>query len=273
MLPEKANSIHFKQGHLHYIQWGNGPKVLLAFHGFGQTAHAFKSLAKAIEKEYTCYSFDLFYHGNSQWYLPGQVLTKETWKEVVQLFLAAENISRFSVCGFSIGSRLALATLEAFTNRVEHLYLIAPDGIYTNPWYYIATSTQVGKAAFKILMQYPAPITRTSLLLQRLGLLHKKLGRFAESQLQTPAQRHQLYHTWLGLSKLRFVPKALAHLLNSSPITLTVFLGADDKVVTQKKLQLFLKQVKKAEVHVLRASHTRLIQATAAFLTPDNKPD
>ena len=54
----------------------------------------------------------------------GEELNAENIRE----FLRKENISRFDVAGFSMGGRFALATLEAFPEKIGNVFLIAPDG-------------------------------------------------------------------------------------------------------------------------------------------------
>jgi len=44
-------------------------------------------------------------------------------------FLGKEKIELFAVVGFSLGGKFALATLEAFTDKVTKVVLLAPDGI------------------------------------------------------------------------------------------------------------------------------------------------
>ncbi|HEY5824200.1 MAG TPA: hypothetical protein VIT44_07545, partial [Cyclobacteriaceae bacterium] len=62
-----ANSLLFKNATLHYIKSGSGPKSLLLFHGFGQDHRSFDDLTIVLAGEYTLYSFDLFFHGESSW--------------------------------------------------------------------------------------------------------------------------------------------------------------------------------------------------------------
>jgi pimeloyl-ACP methyl ester carboxylesterase len=270
-LQASEHTLTFSMGSLHYVKWGQGTKVMLAFHGFGQTAQAFAPLAEVLAPHYTFYSFDLFYHGNSQWNTPQQALTKEYWQSIIEQFIQETGISSFSVCGFSIGCKLALATAEAFSVQVESLWLIAPDGIYTSPWYKMATSPAGGRAIFYRLMQNPAPLLKTSALLQKLRLLPKSLARFAESQLQSPAQRYQLYHTWILFSLLRFNPQALASCLNNPGTAVVFFLGTVDKVITHRKLASFIGLIPQAKIHTLASGHTRLIKATARFVAGQNR--
>ena len=129
---------------LHYQKIGNGKKILLSFHGMGQDFLCFQKFAQTFENQYTTYLFDLPYHGKSGGidgnnYVENEVITKEIWKEYLEKFLQESQIQTFSIIAFSMGGRFALATVEAFAERIEELILLAPDGITEDPKYVLAT--------------------------------------------------------------------------------------------------------------------------------------
>src|SRR5690349_5025567 len=108
---------------------------MLAFHGFGQGKEAFSTFGEALSSDYTLYSFDLFFHGKSEWNYEEEPLEKEFWSEIIQRFLKEQDIRSFSVVGYSMGGKFALATVEAFPTHVKEVYLLAPVGIWISPWY------------------------------------------------------------------------------------------------------------------------------------------
>ncbi len=139
----------YKGAELNYGLYPGGPGILLAFHGFGQSQHYFSSLATSLEKNYTVYSFDLFYHGRSHWPDSEQPLSKEFWKEMITAFLQEQQIDRFSLVGFSLGGKFVLATLEALPERTDEILFIAPDGIRTSFWYSLATYPSWARGSLK----------------------------------------------------------------------------------------------------------------------------
>src|SRR5688572_20735740 len=104
---------------LHYQKLGHGTKVLLAFHGFGQNSDYFLPVAEALGEQFTIYAFDLFFHGNSWLEKEHAPLTKEFFTSLLQRFLAKEKVEKFSVTGFSMGGKFALAVLESFPERIH----------------------------------------------------------------------------------------------------------------------------------------------------------
>ena len=50
---------------LHYLEMGAGPRVLLAFHGYGNDAGLFVPFEQYLSDEFTILSIDLPHHGKS----------------------------------------------------------------------------------------------------------------------------------------------------------------------------------------------------------------
>src|SRR5688572_1861817 len=163
--------VHHNNNSLHYAKAGNGEIHLLVFHGFGQDLSVFDFLARSLKQDYTFYIFDLYFHGKSKWAYDERPLEKSEWKETIALFLAQNNIDVFHVAGFSLGGKFALATLEAFPNKIKKMFLIAPDGIKTSFWYSLATYPVLLRKIFKSMILHPNRFTRLTQLLTRAKLV------------------------------------------------------------------------------------------------------
>ena len=142
----------FEGNRLAYRRYGTGESVLIAFHGFGQSSQVYKSFNTLAGNQFTVFAMDLFSHGNSQ-YVSRELLTKTDWQRLIGAFLQDQTIQRFSLAGFSLGGRFALATVEAFADRLDQLILIAPDGITRNGWYSLATNSGAGRRLFRYLLR------------------------------------------------------------------------------------------------------------------------
>jgi pimeloyl-ACP methyl ester carboxylesterase len=57
----------FGSSRIHYFQWGRGEKILLCFHGYGESAASFGFLSEALGQDFTILAIDLPYHGETQW--------------------------------------------------------------------------------------------------------------------------------------------------------------------------------------------------------------
>ena len=252
-------SIQYENTLLHYSVSGRGPKSLLVFHGFGQDRQAFSEFFKKISTEYTLYSFDLFFHGNSEWNQGEKPLEKSYWIKIFSVFLAHHKIDRFSVLGFSMGGKFALATLEAFPEKTENIFLLAPDGIRVSPWYTLATFNSATRQLFKSMILKPERFHWIANLAFRLGFINKGILRFVELQMNTEKKREQVYYSWVVFRNLKFDLGRLASLINSNNIGLTVYVGKYDQMITPQSMERLLRQVKRHKFEILETGHNGLI--------------
>lgn len=182
----------FRHSRLSYTRSGTGPRSLLLFHGFGQNHTAFAKYGEVLGNAFTLYAIDLYFHG-SEWGNGDRPLEKKEWNEIFRHFLRENNIERFSLLGFSMGAKFALACAEAQPEKVDALFLLAPDGIRTNLWYAMATSTPPLRAFLRSFVNKPARFKVLLRIAAILRLATPRLLRFAESQMSSEAQRQRVY--------------------------------------------------------------------------------
>src|ERR1700761_7114504 len=53
-------------GKVHFHEYGQGTKPMLAFHGYGMTGKQFHVLEQSVMPRYKIYGFDHFFHGDSR---------------------------------------------------------------------------------------------------------------------------------------------------------------------------------------------------------------
>ena len=251
---------------MHYMRYGRGSRVLLAFHGFGQNQSYFVPLAERLGHEYTVYAFDLFYHGKSYWYKNGQALTKDFWQMLILEVLTRHQIQRFSLMGFSMGGKFVLATLAAFAEKVEEVIFIAPDGIKTSTWYSLATYPGVLRNVFRSFIVRPQGFQRLVNVMHKYGIVDKGILKFANTQMRTTRQRRRVYYSWTVFKPLKFPMKRIAHLLNAYQIPVQMYLGKYDKIMTEENMRHLLDRLDQQELHVLETGHNHLIEETAKAL-------
>jgi pimeloyl-ACP methyl ester carboxylesterase len=244
---------------LAFKKTGNGPETLLLFHGYGQEASVFDNVCLALSTQYTCYSFDLFFHGNSTWAKKEDVLTKNGWAEIITAFAAHHTIERFSVAGFSLGARFVFATVSALPNQIDAVFLLAPDGVKTNFWYNLATYPILLRKLFKSMILHPSRFYTIANFINRIGLVDKGLLRFAESQMKTEAMRKRVYYSWVVFRKLTFNMEQMAQLVKERGIRVTLVVGTFDKVITVKNMQRLLRHLPDANVQLLDTGHNGII--------------
>ncbi|GAA4004197.1 alpha/beta fold hydrolase [Hymenobacter fastidiosus] len=251
---------------LHYRQYGAGPRVILAFHGYGQTEGHWRSVAAALGDGVTVYAFDLFYHGQSRLAKADAPLSKKRLGELLNEFLTGHHIDTFGVLAFSMGAKFALVAVERFPARVEQVWLIAPDGIRTRFWYALATYPPWMRGVLGRAVLRPQRLLRFIDALAQRRLVDSGLVRFAQWQLDSREKRLRVYRSWVGFRQLVFELKTLAALLNRRPTPVTFFLGQHDRVIPHAGLREFIASLKNARTILLNAGHAGLIHDVAAHL-------
>lgn len=254
------HTFHYGNTILGYQKAGKGSESILLFHGFGQDNTIFNSLINELGDRFTLYSFDLFFHGQSKWLLDETPLSKIFWKELLGQFLIKNNIEKFSLIGFSLGGKFALACLEGYPARINSIVLIAPDGIKTNFWYSLATYPLALRSLFKSMIIKPGRFLSFVKLARLLKLADAGIIRFAKSQMDTEEKRKRVYYSWIVFRMLKFDMKDLAAIINTHKIQLTVIIGKFDKIITVKNVNRLLLLTRNHDLKVLEAGHNNLIE-------------
>jgi len=247
--------------HLRYRTFGSGPRTLLAFHGMGQSGAAFSSLGTVLGDTFTTYAFDLFFHGESSGL--AEPLTKPFWAELLRRFLDEKNIARFSVAGFSLGGRMALATLETLYDRLDEVVLVAPDGLAENPFFTAATRVPGTKHLFRKIIYEPEHFARLATAARRWRLVPDSVVKLAQWQLSSPQRQQRVYESWMAFRNLRFSVRRLARIVEEHKIRVTVFAGKTDRVIPLRRILPFVQQVKGIQFFPLDHGHTYLLERVA----------
>ncbi len=241
---------------LSYVKHGNKDDVICLFHGFGQDKDVFRPWLHFLEKKYTVYSFDLFYHGEST--RPYKALSKNEWIEDFRKFIKDNEIETFSLLGFSLGGRFAIATAIGFNVRVNQLFLLAPDAIYKTPWFRMATSP-VLKWLFKYYMLNPNKLDKLIQRNLKLGLISRYMADFVQRELGVPENRKRVYVSWNYLKPLGYSHRQLRKHFKNSSFNKTLILGNKDIVIPPNKILPILKDCG-FEVTVLDKKHHQLVK-------------
>ncbi|UPT66842.1 MAG: alpha/beta hydrolase [Sphingobacteriales bacterium JAD_PAG50586_3] len=183
---------------VHYAAIGNGDKYLLAFHGYGQEGAVFNAFENSLGRHYTIIAFDLFHHGESAYPLnlpPDTALETHQFKLMLEVLLTKLGVDTFGLMGYSMGGRICLQLLTLFGDRVNELYLFAPDGIKRSNGYAFGTYTLLGKALFKLMIDAGGIMLSALKLGNTLGIVNNKAYTFFVTQVNTKAKRRKLYDT------------------------------------------------------------------------------
>ena len=249
---------HHKEFSLEYIRFGNGPEILLCFHGFARSMNDYLLFQPELEKKYTIYSFHFFNHGKSVYpenRIDRNTLTNGEMKEIFSGFFEQEKINRFSMMGYSMGGKISFSLLHHFYERINEMYLMAPDGIKVNFWYSFTSKNRIGNMLYRFLLKKPEPFFRFMRAIKLYRLLSDKLYRFVLNNLESEEKRQLVYNVWLTLRQIEPNAKTSAKLINENKIKCYLFFGKYDSVIPPKIGEYFVAMLDEKHLFVVETGH------------------
>ena len=260
------NNISNSTGSLFYSKKGTGKKVLLAFHGYDQDHSIFEFFSDSFYNDFTIYSFDIFFHGQSSWLKDEQPLSKVQWKAFIWLLLKKEEIDTFEVIGYSMGGKFAITTLACLPQQCLRAYLLAPDGFVKNFWYKVPTQYSTTRQLFKQVVHKPSIYKSISKVASVLRLAPQKIIDFANSMMDTETKRLHVYNSWMVFRQLYTSPKMLHTIIKKHKNLVHVFVGDRDGIVKPKDIYKMLKPITNITIHTLNSGHGKLIDETIRYI-------
>lgn len=239
---------------LHCLKTGNGKKVVLAFHGYGNDAALFSFLG---HEEYTILSFDLPFQGQSDT-PPGSCLEKQDLLMLTKHIMNEYGVSKVSLLGFSLGARVCLCIAEQLPEAVRNMVLIAPDGIRHNYFYRFFTGTAPGHVLFKSFIRSGGTYLKLFSVLHRMALLNSYRYRFALQYIRTDASRKLLYDIWMATRKLNADLGRVKHEIGTRPIPVHILMGERDSVIPLRNARIFKGRNDHIHIHVFHRGHNLL---------------
>jgi pimeloyl-ACP methyl ester carboxylesterase len=257
--------IPYKSSQIHCSQWGTGEKPLLCFHGFGENADSFTSLARQLGDTYTIIAIDLPLHGKTVWN-EGMMCTTEDIVSIINNIPALYN-HRFSLAGYSMGGRVALSVYEQIPQRIQQLILLAPDGLKINFWYWLATQTALGNRLFKYFMKKPGIFFTVTKALKRTGMINTGVYTYVHQYLNQEDKRIQLYTIWTTMRKLRPAVKNIKALIQKNKTPVFLIYGRYDRVIRHTTGSAFKKGMEDICIlHILPCGHRILHEKNTAAI-------
>lgn len=267
--------VSYRQSQIHCLRWGRGEKILICLHGFGEAAGSFLPIVNELESEFTIIAVDLPMHGKTVW-KEGMICLPEDIVGIIDKIPGLQNAT-FSLAGYSMGGRVALSVYEYVPHRVQHLVLLAPDGIKVNFWYWLATQTHWGNMLFKSVMRKPDIFFTVTKTLKNWRMINLGIYNYVHQYLKQKDKRIQLYTVWTTMRKLRPDIQKIKALIPRHNTRVTLFYGRHDRVIRHTTGTSFRKGLEACcTLHILSCGH-RLLQeknarTVAAVLTSLHLP-
>jgi pimeloyl-ACP methyl ester carboxylesterase len=232
---------------------GNGPKLLITLHGFGNTASIFEPIATAFSDDYTTVSIDLPGHGLTKW--KNTYFEKKDLMAIIESIKTEFKVEQFTLMGFSLGGRLSLNITDLQPNWIDKLILLAPDGLEKHFWYHAATRNPLGKFIFKKMMQNPDAWIKPVEKLRKWNIIDASRFKFIKANLTDEKIRHQLSYVWPVTSRLVVNIQLVKWNIKKYKVETHLFMGSHDRIFPPLQGERFIKGLKTATLHVLNEGH------------------
>lgn len=254
--------ISYKNSSINYYKYGSGEKILFCLHGYGEEASSFSFLEKYIGSVYTLYAVDVPYHGATIWN-EKQLFTTEDLSNIFNCINQQEQ--KFSILAYSFGGRLTLSLLQKFPDNIEHIALVAPDGLHVNFWYWLTTQTWLGNKLFAFTMQYPQYLFFILGIADKTNLLNKSVIKLVHYYLDDEGERLLLYKRWTCMKKFKPDMHVIKKVTAEKHITMQFLFGKFDRIILNKHADVF-KDAANLHITTIDAGHRLLNENYASHI-------
>jgi pimeloyl-ACP methyl ester carboxylesterase len=244
---------------------------MLCFHGFGMHGKQFRELEPELGKKYTFWGFDLFFHKSTR--LKDQSLetiktglTKKELANFIVDFCKSQNISRFSVIGYSMGTHYATTIAEELPEMINEYILAAPSSIKPGKIIQFFSRNAFGnKIIEKVSLSKDAMLNLLKLC-KRARFVDAEAYAILLREIETHELRFNLYACLTYLRYLTTDESKLIHVLNNHSIRSIFIFGQRDKSYPLSIGKSFLPKIKKAEILNLNEGHEMINKDFAKVL-------
>ncbi len=245
---------------------------MLCFHGFGMHGKQFTCLEATLGHKYTFWGFDLFFHKGTK--LADESLAtvkrglqKQQLVDLIKQFCQHENIDRFSVISYSMGTHYATTVVEGMPHLIDEYIAAAPSSIRPGRLMDFFSKNKAGNKLLEKLMLSKKALLAILDLFTRLKFIDNTGRDILYKEVGTPELRFTLYACFTYLRFLQTDEPHLINCLQQHNIRSIFLFGARDKMYLPKIGDAFFAKVPHAEKVVLDATHEMIKEEFATTLT------
>ncbi|HMU44987.1 MAG TPA: alpha/beta hydrolase [Chitinophagaceae bacterium] len=256
----------YQNSFISYYRFGNGPKKVICFHGYGEEAASFQFFEKHAGKQFSFYSIELPFHGKTQWN-NGLTFTKEDLINIVNAIAVTDET--VVLIGFSLGGRIVLSLFEEIPGKVEKIILMAPDGLKVNFWYWLSTQTVIGNRLFAFTMNHPSWFFGLLKFFNRLKLVNASILKFVRHYIDNKEVRHLLYKRWTSLRKIKPHLEKIKSLIKENNTPVRLIYGKHDRIILTSVGEKFRKGIEgHCTIDIIHSGHQVLHEKHINELLP-----
>ena len=226
---------------------GNGDKMLLCFHGYGQDRKLFEGLFKTPPEGWRLVMIDLPFFGESEWKSADQPILPVELDAFLQRLLKKYPTKEVHLLAFSLGAKIALGLYQATSQKITSAILISPDGLRIHPLYKFCIYHPIGKRLFYAALRWPRLFLAVLKLLYKLRITDAFKYKFVSRQFETENKRTLLRNVWRGFSQIRPDLGIIVHKSEDWQTEWHVIWGDGDNILPLKMCEDFIDKVNGAK--------------------------
>jgi pimeloyl-ACP methyl ester carboxylesterase len=261
----QSHYITHRNSTVHYLQFGNGPRLLFCFHGYGRESDTFWILERRLGHLFTIIAIDIPFHGRTKW--NDEVIYKPQY--LVQFLLQIRQSLqkehlKFTLLGFSMGGRIALYLTQLLSEHVERLVLLAPDGLNFNFWRWLGTHTWLGNKVVNYTINKPGWAIWVLHKAEELKVIPRSVKNFVGYYIEDEEHRLMLYRRYISTRLFKPSLSKLKRLIKKYQIPVRMMFGSFDRVIAYQGGEQFKEGIEQfASMEVVEAGHNLLSEVQA----------
>ncbi|MFT3678334.1 MAG: alpha/beta hydrolase [Chitinophagaceae bacterium] len=251
----------YKSSQIAWYRFGKGARLVLCFHGYGESGTAFSFLGQLAGAEYSILAIDLPHHGRTRWLETKAFEPADLQQICLQLLSQVDSGSgtselSFSLLGFSLGGRMALQLYQLMPSQTERLVLLAPDGLKVNFWYWLSTQTWAGNRLFAYTMKKPSWFFGLLRLFNRLGWVNSSIFKFVNHYIGNEEVRQLLYARWHCLRRIKPRLKQIRADIQENKTSVRLLYGRHDRIILPDRGYKFSKGIESyCHISIIESGH------------------
>lgn len=253
----QAKELVYQDSLISYYCFGKGPQPVICFHGYGELARSYLFLEKYAGDDFTFYSIDLPFHGRTNW-KENKDFTYEILLDIIKELLSTQQQGneKLILLGYSLGGRIAISLYQNCPEKTKGLFLLAPDGLKVNVWYWLATQTFPGNRFFAFTMKHPKWFFMILKVLNRLGTVNTSIFKFVNYYIGDNQMRYLLYTRWTVLRKFKPDLKKSKKLIEKYKTPVHLIYGKHDRIILPVRGEKFRKGIEQScKITILDTGH------------------
>ncbi len=254
--------ITYRSSKIHYNKAGNGNRLLLCFHGYGESSTSFDFIEKYITDDFVLIAIDFPFHGKTVWN-EGLLFTPKDLLNIIEEIIQSipKKNTKIYLLGFSMGGRVALHLSQIIPNKIEKVILLAPDGLHVNFWYWFATQNYFGNKLFHFIVQHPAGLFLSLKISNKFRLINQSIFKFTNYYLHDKQMRTDLYNRWITMRKFKPVTGKIKNSIRKNNIQMRLLYGEYDRVIRYANAEKFMRGIKSyCTLSILHSGHQLLLE-------------